>query len=58
MKKLSGKKTYIAAALTIAGFWGAYLSGEADLALTIQMTTEAALVVFLRLGVAKAEKKE
>lgn len=48
---LSGYKTYITAAIAIIGFWGAFLTGEADLSTTIQVTVEAALAAFIRHGI-------
>ncbi len=50
---LPGKKTYIAAVMTVLGFWAAHLSGEMELASTIQATVTAILAATLRAGVAK-----
>lgn len=49
--KINGWKTYIVAALTIAGFWGAYFSGAADAETTIQATIAAVLAATVRHGI-------
>ena len=50
---LPGKKTIIAAALTIAGFWGAYFSGDVTMAAAWSSTSTALMAIFLRVGIAK-----
>ncbi len=50
---LPGKKTYIAAAMTLLGFWAAYFSGEMALADAIQASVAAILAITLRAGIAK-----
>jgi hypothetical protein len=61
---LSGRKTYIAAAAYAAAAWLSLLTGEEILGAfagsvedAIRVTFEAAIVIFLRQGVAKVEKK-
>ena len=49
---LSGKKTYITAILGIATAVGLYLTGEADLTITIQSIFTLASAAFIRHGIA------
>ena len=51
---LPGKKTYIAAAMTLLGFWAAYFSGEMALADAIQASVAAVLAITLRVGIASS----
>ena len=57
MKSLSGKKTFITAAAAVLTAVGAYLSGEVDLATTVQTCFGALMVVFLRKGVTSEAAK-
>lgn len=49
---LKGKKTYIAAALTVIGAGASYLTGEATAAQAAQMAVTAVLAATLRHGMA------
>lgn len=59
---LSGKKTYITAALAVVGVWFAYLTGYdfdgtdhvVTLTDAVRLSLEAAMAAFIRAGVAKA----
>jgi len=48
--KLKGKKTYVAAALTVLGAGAGYLTGEATAAQAAQMAITAILAATLRHG--------
>lgn len=48
---LSGKKTYITAFLAVATAAGAYLTGDATLAETLQLVFTALMAAFVRAGV-------
>jgi hypothetical protein len=48
--KFKGKKTYVAAALTIVGAGASYLTGEATVAQAAQMAITAVLAATLRNG--------
>ncbi len=50
---LTGKKTYITAALTIIGALAAYFTADASVADTAQLIVTALLAAFVRNGVAK-----
>lgn len=54
MNKLSGYKTYLAAALAVLTAVVAYANGEANLADALQLAFTGAIGAFLRAGVAKA----
>lgn len=51
---LKGYKTYIVATVTVIGAVAAYLTGDAALAETIQVSVTAILGATLRAGMAKA----
>lgn len=51
---LDGKKTYLVCALVIAGAWGAYFQGAADLQHTIDATEAALAGMTMRAAVAKS----
>ena len=53
---LSGKKTYMTAIGGIMTAIGAYLSGEMEIGMAINLSVTSLLAMFLRKGVAKAEK--
>lgn len=53
---LKGKKTYITALVAIVGAIGGYLSGDLDLAATVQLVVTSALGAFIRDGVNTASK--
>jgi VIT1/CCC1 family predicted Fe2+/Mn2+ transporter len=48
--KLKGKKTYVAAALTVVGAAASYLTGDATAIQATQMATTAVLAACLRHG--------
>ena len=48
--KLKGKKTYVTAALAVAGAAAGYLTGEATVAQAAQMAITAVLAATLRHG--------
>jgi VIT1/CCC1 family predicted Fe2+/Mn2+ transporter len=52
--KLSGSKTYIAAALAIAGAIAAYLTGDLPMQEAVSVAVSAILAATLRHGIAKA----
>jgi|TARA_R100000479_G_C6247578_1_gene151145 membrane protein implicated in regulation of membrane protease activity len=52
---LSGKKTYMTAIGGIMTAIGAYLSGEMELGMAINLSVTSLLAIFLRKGVKKAE---
>jgi len=48
---LTGYKTYITGALAIMGAVAAYLTGEAEIAPTIQLVITALMGMFIRAGI-------
>jgi len=54
---LSGKKTYVVAVTTILAAIGAYLTGEAGLATTIQLVVTSVLGMTIRSGITTEVKK-
>lgn len=56
LKTLQGRKTILAALLTIAGFWGAYFYGDIPQMEAWKMTSEAVMVIFARLGILAAHR--
>ena len=52
---LSGKKTYMTAIGGIMTAVGAYLGGEMELGMAINLSVTSLLAIFLRKGVKKAE---
>ena len=52
---LSGKKTYMTAIGGIMPAIGAYLGGEMELGMAINLSVTSLLAIFLRKGVKKAE---
>ncbi|WP_372069753.1 hypothetical protein P7L75_01395 (plasmid) [Tistrella mobilis] len=50
---LSGRKTYVAAGLTVIGAAAAYLTGDASLGDALQLAVQGVLTGTLRAGVAK-----
>lgn len=57
MAILEGKKTYVAAALTIIGAVAAYLVGDANLNDTIGLCVPALLIILFRKGTADETKQ-
>lgn len=57
MAILEGKKTYVAAVITIVTAVGAYLTGEAQLADVIAVIVPAVLVFLMRKGTADETKQ-
>lgn len=54
LQTIHGKKTYIVALGTILGAVGAYLTGEADIANTIQLVITAIFASTVRHGISNA----
>ena len=53
MKALQGKKTYMTAAGGVLAAVGAYLSGEMEMGVMINVVVTALLALFLRKGIKK-----
>lgn len=53
----SGYKTYILTGVTVIGAVAAYLVGDADIGVTVQLVVTALMGAFIRHGVATAPAK-